>query len=441
MSILNNISRKKSNELSFKANKSINQFNNSLNQNNNDNNKTTAERCRLNLNLSKHKNKSCLFLKKINLKENKNRYYNKALEKLFFNKNNFFNDKYEGKKVIIGKENKSNKGIKEIYEYYQRQNRRKSVSSKTDLSSLTILERTSKKYKTNNISNRRNQKNFLDNTLANKTMPVSSKKEIKDYPISDNELKILFKNFSKRQERNKNRAMNLKLYSNQNSFNTIHNIDINKMLNLQEKIIKIKNKRNRVNKIISDKIMNYTFKDRDEILMNQKNDLLVIKGKTLDKSLSKFNSENPSLNEIMKNWVFSFRKNKDEEKQSELCSPEEFIYNNKNNEDVSFLNKDKHNNIRKLILQKNNISYKKNDINESNNSNLSLFHNLFIQGKNLLKQEINLSKELYGKKKKIYRYYFTPDEVSSMLVAKSSSAKKNLNPKSVINSMEIHKSP
>ena len=319
MSILNNISRKKSNELSFKANKSINQFNNSLNQNNNDNNKTTAERCRLNLNLSKHKNKSCLFLKKINLKENKNRYYNKALEKLFFNKNNFFNDKYEGKKVIIGKENKNNKGIKEIYEYYQRQNRRKSVSSKTDLSSLTILERTSKKYKTNNISNRRNQKNFLDNTLANKTMPVSSKKEIKDYPISDNELKILFKNFSKRQERNKNRATNLKLYSNQNSFNTIHNIDINKMLNLQEKIIKIKNKRNRVNKIISDKIMNYTFKDRDEILMNQKNDLLVIKGKTLDKFLSKFNSENSSLNEIMKNWVFSFRKNKDEEKQSELC--------------------------------------------------------------------------------------------------------------------------
>ena len=92
-------------------------------------------------------------------------------------------------------------------------------------------------------------------------------------------------------------------------------------------------------------------------------------------------------------------------------------------------------------MQKNNISYKKNDINESNNSNLSSFHNLFIQGKNLLKKEINLSKELNGKKKKIYLYYFTPDEVSSMLVAKSSSAKKNLNPKAVINSMEIHKSP
>ena len=111
----------------------------------------------------------------------------------------------------MGRKIKINKGIKEIYEYYQHQNRRKLVSSKTDLSSLTILERTSKKYKTNNISNRRNQKSFLDNTLANKTMPVSSKKEIKDYPISDNELKILFKNFSKRQERNKNRATNLKL--------------------------------------------------------------------------------------------------------------------------------------------------------------------------------------------------------------------------------------
>ena len=166
--------------------------------------------------------------------------------------------------------------------------------------------------------------------------------------------------------------------------------------------------------------------------MNRKKDLLVIKGKALDKDLPKFKSSISSLNDIMKNWVYSFRKNKDEKKQSTIYSPKEFIYNNKNNEDDSFQNKSNHNNIRKLIFQKNNI-------NESNNSNLSSYLNLCIQGKNLLKHEINLAKDLFGKKKKIYRYYFTPNEVSSILVTKSSSFEKKFSIKAVINSMEVHK--
>ena len=56
-----------------------------------------------------------------------------------------------------------------------------------------------------------------------------------------------------------------------------------------------------------------------------------------------------------------------------------------------------------------------------------------------MKQEIKISKELYGKKKKIYRYYFAPNEVSNIILAKSYSVEKNYSPKAVINSMEVHK--
>ena len=433
------MSRKKSSDISINAYNLINQFNNFLNENNNaniDNNKAITERDYPNI--SMHKNKSCLFLKKINTKENRNIYYNKALETLFYNKNNYLNNKYEGKKVIIGRKNRKNKPIKEIKEYSQNKNRRKSASISSDLKSLTVFQKILDKQKPKNILNKRKQKNFLNNNINNTTyMPVSSKREIKNYTVSDDELKLIYQNFSKLEEKNKN--TNLKLFSGKKAFNTIDKINIDKILKLQEKILNIKYKRNEMNKTISDKIMNNTLKDRDDILMNQKKDLLVIKGKTLDKGLSKFNSSNSSLNEIMKNWVYSFRKNRNEEKQNTMYSPEEFIYNNKNNEDDLFQNKSNSNNIRKLILQKNKINYIKNNINESNNSNLSSFPNLCIQGKNLLKYESNLSKELLRKKKKIYRYYFTPNEVSSMLLAKSSSAEKDLSAKAVINSMEVHK--
>ena len=433
------MSRKKSSDISINAYNLINQFNNFLNENNNaniDNNKAITERDYPNI--SMHKNKSCLFLKKINIKENKNIYYNKALETLFYNKNNYLNNKYEGKKVIIGRKNRKNKPIKEINEYSQNKNRRKSASISSGLKSLTVFQKILDKQKPKNILNKRKQKNFLNNNINNTTyMPVSSKREIKNYTVSDDELKLIYQNFLKLEEKNKN--TNLKLFSGKKAFNTIDKINIDKILKLQEKILNIKYKRNEMNKTISDKIMNNTLKDRDDILMNQKKDLLVIKGKTLDKGLSKFNSSNSSLNEIMKNWVYSFRKNRNEEKQNTMYSPEEFIYNNKNNEDDLFQNKSNSNNIRKLILQKNKINYIKNNINESNNSNLSSFPNLCIQGKNLLKYESNLSKELLRKKKKIYRYYFTPNEVSSMLFAKSSSAEKNLSAKAVINSMEVHK--
>ena len=438
--ILSNISPKKLNNFSFKGYHFINQLNNSLNQNNNVLNKTISEKEKSNLNISLTKNKSCLFLKKINLKEKKNNYYIKALENLFYNPINYLNNKYEEKEVIIGKKNKKNIGIKEIYEYYNniQNKRRKSYSNKSDLKSSSVFQKSLSKSRSTNLLNK--QQSFLDETTINKTFIPSNIRETKNYPLSDNDLKLIYKELLEREKKNKNKIK--KINSPKNILNKTCIIGINNMLNLQEKILKRRNKRSKMEQMISDKIKNSTLKERSEILMNQKKDFLIIKGKTLDKELTKFNTDNLNLNDIMKNWIYTFRKNQNEEDKNKIFSPQEFIYYTKDNN--SFQNRSNHNSIRKLFLQKNIINNKNdinNNINDNNNSNydLSAAHNLYIQGKNLLKQEINLSRDLFGKKKKIYRYYFAPNEVSSLLVAKSYTVEKNYSPKAVINSMEVHK--
>ena len=446
--ILNDISPRKLNNISFKGFNHMNQLSNSLNQVNNNLNKTISEKEKekSNLNISLNKSKSCLFLKKINLKERKNNYYTKALEKLFYNPKNYLNNKYEEKEVIIGKKKEKNIGIKELYESFNIQNKKKSNNTnKSDLKSSSIFQKSLTKSRSTNLFNKQ-QQSFLDET-SNKTFIPSNLRETKKYPLSDNELKLIYKELIEREEKNKNKNKIKKINSPKALLNKTYILGINNMLNLQEKILKIRNKRNKMNQKISDKIIHSTMKDKDEILMNQKKSILVIKGKTLDKELIQYNSNISSFTDMMKSWINTFRKNQKEE-DNKIVTPSELIYYNKNN---SFQNNSNQNNIRKLLLRKNIINKRNNrnnkNINKDNNKNdkssfigdLPLFHNLFIQGKNLLKQEIKLSKDLFGKKKKIYRYYFAPNEVSNILFAKSYSVEKNYSPKAVINSMEVHK--
>ena len=202
------------------------------------------------------------------------------------------------------------------------------------------------------------------------------------------------------------------------------------MLQLQEKILKIKNK-------------------RDRILMNEQKDVLIIKGKSFDKEINKFNLAHKNLDKIMKNWIYNLRKNQQEEKKEKkrkIFSPKEIIYSNKN---LTFSRNKSDINIRKQLFKKISISnsinmnkeqkIKQKKINTNNSMSLNSAHNLFIQGKNLLNQEIKLSKELQGKKKKLFHYSFVPKEISSILLAKSISKENVTTPKAIINSMEIHK--
>jgi len=439
-------------ELSFTGSNILKKLNNSLNQNISKDNSNTKSPMK--------RKKYVLSVKKINIKDKENKYYSQALKNMFFNPEIYLNNEYKGKKVIIGKKYTKIKGIKELYEYYYRVNkRRKTVANKNELRSLNLFQKVLQKSKS--------LRSFKSQDLSGKTSSVSensktimlspSKYEVKDTPLSDNDLKLLYKEIVEREE--KNQKKKVKYYNSKDYLNKTQGLGINLMLNLQEKILQIKNKRNKMNQKLSNKIINITSKDKDRILMNEQKDVLVIQGQTLDKELTKFNLENQNVNEMMKNWIYNLRKNKLEEQKAKMRTPEEIIYTNKN---LNFFPNKSDMNIRKQLFKKLSINSSinthkeeksnKNIINIkrsrknfrnkdylNNSMSLNSFHNLFIQGKNLLNQEIKLSKELFGKKKKLFQYSFVPNEVCSILVAKSNPIENVITPKAIINSMEIHK--
>ena len=442
-------------ELSFPGSNILKKLNNSLNQNNTKDNPISKS--------SLKSKKHCLSIKKINIKAKENKYYSQALQNMFFNPDIYLNHDYKGKKVIIGKKYEKVKGIKELYDYYYRYNkRRKTLESKVQLKSLSFFQKILNKSKSlnsklNKIQDISRKTSSLSET--SKTLLASpSKNEVKDISVSDNDLKILYKEIVEREERNKKKKIDF--YSEKNFLNEAQGMGMGLMLKLQEKILRIKNKRNKMNQKLSNKIINITSKDKDRILMNEQKDVLIIKGKNLDKELTMFNLANQNVDENLKNWIYNLRKNKQEEQKIEMQSPEEKIYSNKNfifspnKSDINIrkqlfkkisinnsinINVNKEEKENKLIDIKNSRKnyVNKNYLNKS--MSLNLAHNLFIQGKNLLNQEIKLSKEFFGKKKKLFQYSFVSDEISSIIMAKSNS-KENFNiPKAIINSMEVHK--
>ena len=399
--------------------------------------------------------KSCLKLKKVDLNESKNKSYSEALQNIFNDPINYLNENYKGKKVIIGKKYKKVKGIQDLYEYYYRQNkRRKTMSNKVEIKFLSAFQKVLRKNRS--IKNKFQDVNKKNSSVEESSKITSPKNKVKDVPLSDNELNSLYKAIIEREEKNKQKKV--QYCSKKNGMNKTQRLEVNQMLNLQEKILKIKNKRTKLNQKLSNKIINATMKEKDQILMNEQRDVLVIKGKTLDKEFTKFSISNPNIEKKMKNWIFNLRKNKQEIEQSQLISSQEVIYSNK---DLTLIPKDNDISIRRQLFKKisinsekekeikeagknNNINikrkYYRNDDNIKNKSmSLKSIHNLFIQGKNLLNQEIKLSKDLLGKKKILMKYSFLPSDISSILVAKSNSVGDISAPKAVVNSMEIHK--
>ena len=76
------------------------------------------------------------------------------------------------------------------------------------------------------------------------------------------------------------------------------------------------------------------------------------------------------------------------------------------------------------------------DINKKNRINS--YKGLNIKGKKLLNFEIELSKELEGKKKKIVQFPYREDDINTKLFAKSYSVNNFFVPKSVKNTFELH---
>jgi len=432
----------------------------------------------------KEKSIRYLLVKKINLKDTINNFYSKALNNIFSDINKYLEHYYDGKKIIVGKKCTS-KGLKELRDYFFRKNRKKRTVRKNDLkSNLSFFNKI--KSKSNNI--------FLDITKNNSTdtiknmnmnMNLFSKKEyMTKYPLSDNELKIIFQESVEREKNNKNEKKDISSDSNADGNNqktrhklynkisiksanyensNMEKMNINSMLTLQEKILKDRIKKDKKEKKIKNKLMSATLKENSKLLMNNTKDLIIIKNKKREKELPDFGLLNQEV-KTMKNWLSELRTNNKEKKIKNLTKKEVIYYNKDINLSMDIEEKNNKVNLYKKINnnplkigrpslfskyknQNNDNSYKiekkvKNlsvdNAKDNKKNNLSIYHNLYVKGKNLLDHEIKLSKELFGKKKKIVHYSYGVDEISNILFAKSKSINNINTTKAIINSIEIH---
>ena len=398
-----------------------------------------------------------LLVKKVNLKDKTNKYYTAAVKNIFSDIDKFLEHKYEGKKVIVGKECTSN-GLKELRDYFLRKNKRKRTLRKNDLkASLIYFNRTMKNKGSQKFSDI--TRNTSSDTIKNMNL-FSGKEYITKYPLSDFELKKIFQESAAREKYNKKKKIDLsnsseiykKLDNNKNKsaktlFSNTERMNINNMLNLQEKILKDRITKNKMNKKIVNKIMSATLKENSKLLMNNKKDLLIIKKKEIDKEESKIQLF-IKKDKVLKNWVSELRINNYKEKKKLYPIKKEIIYYNKNINSSMEMNDtfNKSNMYKKInnydilktkrpsLFSKYNRKSKSPD-NDNIDKKETLYNSLYVKGKNLLEHEMKISKELIGKKKKIIHYFYPHDEISNVLLAKS----KNLNtPKAIINSIEIH---
>lgn len=262
--------------------------------------------------------------------------------------------------------------------------------------------------------------------------------EQRKFSVSDNELKLIFKEMAERARQNKKKPMDF-------SLNQTQKIGIGHMMNLQEKILKTENKKIKTNQSMINKIEKITSKDKSNILMDQTKDFIVLKKKLLAKELTRYTIFNKNLTDNTKTWIYNLRKTK-HYSQKNFFSPieKEVIYYNKDLFTIDINNNDNgKNNFRKKLYKKIpkfnfNKENNKKLIERNNETNLNSFHNLFIQGKNLLNQEVKLSKDLIGKKKKLCLYTFNPDEISAIMLAQSNPIDTVTTPKAVINTIENH---
>ena len=370
-----------------------------------------------------------LVVKKLNLKESKNNYYSKAIKKIFYNPKYYLENYYEDKKIIVGKSHQlpidNNKDSSQLI--IRQNKKRKTVTSNKNSSknSLILLQKSARNSKSSGSYKFYEMEKY---TPAESSRSYKTKKDIKKYDITDNDLKLIYKEFAEREKNNQKKKINFFL-------NHTGAFSINRMVNLQEKILKSKKKKFRFNEKLTDKIMNITFKEKNTILMNQKRDMLVLRTKPIDKELTKFSIFNKTLTDLEKNWVYNLRKNDKKEEQKCLNpSYKELIYYNKvYNKDLFNINFK--NNIRKKFLKKINKDNIKKEIDQFDTNSLN---SLYIQGKHLLNEEIKISKELVAKKKKLLKYTFNTDEISSILLDESNPIDTLTTPREVNNSMELH---
>jgi len=432
-------------------------------------------------------NKHSLFLKKINLKENKNKYYIEGVYKIFNDENVFLDNLYKGKKIIIGKSrNKSS-----ISNNHNLRKKTRRFTKKALIKSLNSSNNNKTGFALNNNNNTFVNESVNQNSKGRKTVLIGKKN---DKYITDDELKKIYQECIIRENENNFQMSTIKSkFSKNKSFiiddnkNISSEHEVNNILNLQSIVLSNYKLRNMEENKMIDRLLKHTSKNKEKLLMNQINDYRLRKEKIdeLDKIkiISSPNYKNfKDVNKKLQ-WCTSLRDyqnkievNKENDRRPPSTSKHGFSSSNKNfysfdKRDIVF---DLSGNIKPLFAQITPKIYKENEkirdtlndlkiqkkIRKENNINnpinnqnnirrkKSIFYNkaikgnlykgLNIRGKKLINFEIELSKDLEGKKKKIVQFPYKEEELANKIFAKSYSVNNFYIPKSLKNTVELH---
>ena len=376
--------------------------------------------------------KNTLFVKKINLKESKYNYFSKVMKNIFLKPKYYLENYYKGKRIIIGKKKDIIKDLKinkELLDFKRKNNKRKPFTSKggKSLPKFSIVQL--KKANGSSKSFLSSKLRDTDKITTESNRSYKNKKDLRKTSISDYELKLIYKEVRDREKFNKNKEIDFFM-------DETAGLGELKMLDLQEKILKIKNNGYKRRRDLLNKIINKTFRDKNNVLMDQKKQLLTLKTKKIDKELTTFSVFYNISDYETKNWAYNLRK-----KEEEKCF---FTPQKKQNKEIIYYNSDLSTNspvkeIKKIFYKKINKEIKKDGIrNNKIDADFNSFQSLNIKGKKLLDHEIKINSPLLGKAKKIFYYNYNKNEISPLLIAQSSPKEIVRTPRIVNNSFKLH---
>ena len=403
--------------------------------------------------------KQLLIAHKIDLKDKKNNYYKKGIKEIFNNENIYFSYRYNNQRIKIGNSeqkyftsepiiNNAKKNIIRKKNYHtfmknfsnnQIKNIYSNMKNKMNDSNMSILSKYDYRRQTNSNILKRPSIFFKD----------------REY-ITDSELRIIFQNIKKNMGKNKgdNKSQNDKniIINNKSTDNKSVISEINNRINLQGKILSYFEtyKSNSISLI--KRLKKYSKKEDKNLLMNQIDNYRYKLQKINNISKKLKNYEHYS-NKIQ--WLSSLRNYNNKKKNNTIEKANEntlYTYttntnNNFNNTTIldNYINRYHYsfgNNTTLYSDIESNISPLYALIlpqNQKNNEIIKKKNTLpIIKGKNLLNYEIEISKQLEGKKKILLKNSYGEDDIKPMILANSKSVEKFKIPRAITNTFNLH---
>ncbi len=371
--------------------------------------------------------KKTLLIKKINVNKNENKQILRIINKSFNDVNSYLSSNVDGKNIIIGKKiiplkNQSFQIIKD------------SLNDKKHLSKniLFFLKSRNTFYVSNNNNHDKNNLNKVINPYNNKKFKSYTKMIstpiINQYPISKSELNKIYEYF--KQIKIRNDLDNKRKYnSSRNSPSNFHINFSNKenlserslynSLKLQEKILNLNKKYSKEKKKIEKRLFTKTQKKKEDLLLNQI-DLYRPFKETQDK-------DNDNIFTGNLNWLMNLRVNdnfiKDKNKNLKNAFINIGCLSRPNYKMIYKADKIKEK-IRSNFVNFNNSLFSKNQryIKNSLKEAYNELNDLAIEGKNLLKCEIENSNLIKGKKI-LYKERNFENEINNKEIFKSFSVR------------------